>query len=181
MYIFLFHWRCRNKHAQNLRKIHTDKRVDNNLGEYTVQFPYTYNIEALPTDCQTSGQRIRYARVESNISKVILAKKAGISLGTLHFIENGLHKSIRIKILKLLAHALNRPAWFLGAYDFLPEKTLAEKLFKARRYRLMTVEDAAAYFGISIKTYRKWELNKSVPNESPKIDEFINILMKKTI
>lgn len=111
------------------------------------------------------------------MSKVVLAKKAGISLGALHFVENDLHKSIRIEILKLLSHALNRPAWFLGAYDLLPEKTLAEKLFKARRYRLMTVEDAAAYFGVSNKTYRKWELNKSVPNESSKVAEFINILL----
>jgi hypothetical protein len=115
------------------------------------------------------------------MSKVVLAKKAGISLDNLHFIENDLHKSIRIEILKLLSHALNRPAWFLGAYDLLPEKTLAEKLFKARRYRLMTVENAVTYFGVSIKTYRKWELHKSVPNESPQIDEFINILMKGTI
>ena len=155
--------------------------MDNNLGEYTVQFPYTYNIEALPIDCKTFGQRIHYARIESNMSKVDLAKKAGISLGALHLIENDLHKSIRIEMLKLLSHTLNHPAWFLGAYDLLPEKTLAEKLFKARRYRLMTTEDAAAYFGVSNKTYRKWELHKSVPNESPKIDEFINILMKKTI
>ncbi len=59
--------------------------------------------------------------------------------------------------IKAFSDYFGLPYYFIGAYDQLPDNTISERLRKGRFYRLMTLDEAAAFFGVSRRTYCKWE------------------------
>lgn len=63
-----------------------------------------------------------------------------------------------------LAPVLGVSIAHLGAYDAMPESTLAERIKKARYYRGMTIKEAAKGLGVYWTTWRDWE-HRRVPTE----------------
>ncbi|WP_207857892.1 helix-turn-helix domain-containing protein [Lucifera butyrica] len=113
----------------------------------------------------TPGERIRWARFEIGLDIVDVAREAGLCTGTISRIENGRAQTVEIETLRKLASVLNQPVWLLGCFDLLPEKTLAERIRKARLYHGLTKSEFAAKIGTNEKTVRLWERGKCSPTE----------------
>jgi transcriptional regulator with XRE-family HTH domain len=131
-------------------------------------------IYPLPeTAGKTIAERLHYIRLSRNLLLKDVAAAAGLSYNTVGGIESGKHTHIGFEtIIKLAASIDVSPAW-LAAFDSLPEVSCSEQLYKARMIRMMVIKDAAAFIGVSISTYRKWEKGNSIP-PAVKIEKFIH-------
>ena len=90
--------------------------------------------------------------------------------------ENGVHPP-SLKSLKKLSSCLNRPIYYFGFFEALPESTFGERLKKARLYRGLTKEEAALILGVDPKSISNWEMNRVLPSDKhlAKTHEFMKI------
>ncbi|WP_416235644.1 helix-turn-helix domain-containing protein [Paenibacillus sp. SGZ-1009] len=77
---------------------------------------------------------MRLARLAKNMTIQEVADRIQISTNSLSLIENGKSKPSLATIRKLSA-VFEKENWYLGAYEHIPEKTLGQRIRKARYYR----------------------------------------------
>ena len=111
------------------------------------------------------GIRIRKARLKKGYSLRQLSEVCNISQVCLTRIELG-NTGSNVKILAKLAKALDRPLEYIGAFDFLPEDCLQEKLAKAILMHGHFKTEAAAAIGIDVRTFRSFMKGKNIKNAS---------------
>lgn len=112
----------------------------------------------------TTGARVRQARIEKNMTIADLVRASGFSEFTIICIELNKVNPL-FSTLKTLGNVLGVPFYKLGGFDLLPEKTLPERIKKARLMRGMTKADYAKEIGVNQKTIRLWESGKNFPKE----------------
>ena len=110
-----------------------------------------------PEPGSTPAERLIYLRWLYNLTQAELAAIGGTTQFSLSDLENGHTTTFRPSTIKAISDHFHLPYWYLGAYDCLPEHTTAHRLYKARMYRLLTRDAAAAHFGVSTRTYHSWE------------------------
>lgn len=130
-----------------------DKRAGNCAGEVTI----TVDYPPAPSPGTTTQERIIYLQFRENMSQGELAAAGNTSKAAISKVVNNRHSVFCMDTIKALSNYFGLPYYFIGAYDQLPEGTIPEQLRKGRLYRLMTLDEAAAFFGVSYKTYHKWE------------------------
>lgn len=130
-----------------------DKRAGNCAGEVTI----TVDYPPAPSPGTTTQERIIYLQFRENMSQGELAAAGNTSKAAISKVVNNHHSVFCMDTIKALSNYFGLPYYFIGAYDQLPECTIPEQLRKGRLYRLMTLDEAAAFFGVSYKTYHKWE------------------------
>lgn len=156
----------------------TDMREDNNLDEFKVNVQYVSQTppKVLSTDYTTPGERIRACRQSKGWLIKTLAKKSGLSITGISYIENG-KSNPDLKTLKKLAEVLDVPVSHLSCYEMLPENTLMEKLEKARLYHGHTKKEMAHELGVSIKSIFAWQTGRQPGEKSmEKIKSYSDIL-----
>jgi len=101
----------------------TDKRSDHNLDKTTFEWSVNHTTETLA--CNTSGERIRWARRQKGWLIKTLAAKAGITPEGLSIIERkaGI---LEMKTLRELAVLLEQPIWYSGCFENMPEDTFSK-------------------------------------------------------
>lgn len=161
---------------QNIR---TDKRVSQPYGNYVIKREHT-PLKKLYShlDEESPGTRIRKARLDKNLYLYELAELAGLTPEEISHIERGFIKIPKPKTVKKLAKVLSKPIWYLGCYDKLPEKTIGQKLKKARLYHAHTLSDAAKYLGVNERSIRNWEKDarKPLPDNLKKLEKYFGVL-----
>ena len=110
-----------------------------------------------PEPGSTPAERLIYLRWLYGLTQEELAAIGGTTQFSLSDLENGHTTTFRPSTIKAISDHFHLPYWYLGAYDCLPEHTTAHRLYKARMYRLLTRDAAAAHFGVSTRTYHSWE------------------------
>jgi site-specific DNA recombinase len=130
-----------------------DNRADNCAGIVTTMADYP----PAPSPGTTQQERIIYLQFRENVSQPEMAAIGNVSTATISHIVNGRSESLCAASVKTISDYFGLPYYFVGAYDQLPEGTIGEQLRKGRLYRLMSINDAALFFGVSYKTYHKWE------------------------
>ncbi|MDQ0340842.1 DNA-binding XRE family transcriptional regulator [Caldalkalibacillus uzonensis] len=89
-----------------------------------------------------------------------MAELTGLTPQNIRNIEKDVYEcktGLKVATAKKLAKPLDKSIWYVGYYDKLTEKTLGQKLKKARLYHGHTLEEAAEYLGVDEKTIRNWE------------------------
>lgn len=114
---------------------------------------------AIPTK---AGSRIRQGRLKKDLQITELAKAAGISFMAMSYIERNIHAP-SLPTLKKLSALLDLPISYLGCFEDLPERTLGERIRKARVYNGMTIRELAAYFCVDAKSITSWENDRHKP------------------
>ena len=69
----------------------------------------------------------------------------------------------RLPSLRRLAEILDVTIAYLGCYEKLPDKTLGQKIKKARLCQGFTKTEFADKIGIDERTLRHWEMDKHIP------------------
>lgn len=114
------------------------------------------------TDKDTTGTRLRKARIAKNLTITDLSAKAGIAASTISCFESD--KTIATPItLKLLADVLEVTVAHLGQYEMMPEDTFGQKITKARYYQGQTKKEFAEMLGVNVRTIGDWEKDKRQP------------------
>ena len=131
------------------------------------------------TDYLSAGERITKLRNFRGWSKATLSTRAGLSVRIIQACEFG-RLPPSIFTAKKLADALRAPLWYVGGYDHLPQKTLAEKMEKARKYRGHTKEEMAAELGVNQKSIYNWSVKgiHPLPETEKKLSLYIAILRR---
>lgn len=137
--------------------------------------PFVQQHTLLPID--TPGQRIRAARIENHMTIREVASRIHISTNSLSLIENEKSKPSLATVRKLSA-VLQKEIRYLGAYEHMPEKTLGQRIRKARYYRGWIKQDLADYFKIEAKSVYNWEADRVRFSDETKkkLDSFFEIL-----
>ena len=65
--------------------------------------------------------------------------------------------------IRKLASLYNVPIWWLGCFENLPEKTFAQRVYKARIYHGMLWTEFALLIGVEMRTIEKWEKGRTMP------------------
>ncbi|MCY6372498.1 helix-turn-helix domain-containing protein [Clostridium ganghwense] len=110
----------------------------------------------------TTAKRIYEARIEKGLSIKRLAKLSQMDKTYLNKIELGGNVPSS-KIIKKLSLVLEKPIWYLGAYDKFPQNTLGERIYKCRLFYGYTQKEFAAVLGVLPETVRNWEKDISTP------------------
>jgi transcriptional regulator with XRE-family HTH domain len=105
----------------------------------------------------TSGERIRWARIQKGWLIKRLAAKVGINPATLSNIERKVVYSVEMKTLRKLATELEQPIWYLGCFENMHEDTFFEKIEKARCYHGHTKVEMASEIGVHARTIFDWK------------------------
>lgn len=92
-----------------------------------------------------------------------LAEKANLSLRTICLLENNTTAKASIKNLSILSKILEVPIPYLGCFENLPEKTLGQRITKARLYHGYTKKDFASLLNVNVSTIRYWERDDRKP------------------
>ena len=145
-----------------------------------VLFTTTHSHNPLDiTDSLSAGERITKLRDFRGWSKATLSARAGLSVRIIQACEFG-RLPPSVFTAKKLADALRAPIWYVGGYDRLPQKTLTEKMEKARRYRGHTKEEMAAELGVEKKSIYNWSVKgiHPLPETEKKLSLYIAILKK---
>ena len=131
------------------------------------------------TDSLSAGERITKLRDFRGWSKATLSARAGLSVRIIQACEFG-RILPSVFTAKKLADALRAPIWYVGGYDHLSQKTLAEKIEKARKYRGHTKEEMAAELGVEKKSIYNWSIKgiRPLPETEKKLSLYIAILKK---
>ncbi|MFK4164623.1 helix-turn-helix domain-containing protein [Paenibacillus lautus] len=111
----------------------------------------------------TPGLRIRAARNEANFTIRELAALAELTPETISMMENGVHPP-SLKSLRKISACLNRPIYYLGCFETLPEATFGERLKKARLFQGLTKDELAKKLMVDPKSILNWESNKLTPS-----------------
>ncbi len=112
----------------------------------------------------TSGARLRRARLAANMTIHELAATSGLSRATITAAEADRHQPGIIS-LRRLAAVLGCSVAHLGRYEDLPEDTLSQRITKTRLYHGETIEEFAKTLKINERTLRDWELGVRPPNK----------------
>ena len=90
----------------------------------------------------------------------------GTSTARISQIERGEigSRGLRVTTVKKLAKSLDKPIWYIGCYEKLPDDTYGQKFKKARLYHGHTQDEAAKILGVDEKTIRNWELDRKTPS-----------------
>lgn len=125
----------------------------------------------------TTASRIRKVRVEKGLTIRSLASSIGLTETSLISIENS-RTAPSLPTLRLLSEALGVTVAFLGCFGGLPERTLGERITKARMYHGLTKAEMAEQIGVDVKTLRHWENDLHEPLERYKdpIQFFLQML-----
>jgi transcriptional regulator with XRE-family HTH domain len=110
-----------------------------------------------PQPGTTQRERLIYLRWRENLTQGELAAIGGTTSASIGGVETGKFSSLQPPTLRAICDHFDLPYWFLGAYERLPERTLPQQLYKYRLYRLFDMSQAADFFGVSVRTYIKWE------------------------
>lgn len=131
------------------------------------------------TDSLSAGERITKLRDFRGWSNATLSARAGLSVRIIQACEFG-RLPPSVFTAKKLADALRAPIWYVGGYDHLPQKTLAQKIEKARKYRGHTKEEMATELGVSQKSIYNWEVKgmRPLPETKNLLSLYIAILKK---
>ena len=133
-----------------------------------------------PEHGSTPAERLIYLRWLYNLTQAELAAIGGTTQFSLSDLENGHTTTFRPSTIKAISDHFHLPYWYLGAYDCLPEHTTAHRLYKARMYRLLTRDAAAAHFDVSVRTYHSWEHGGSVGTIDPeKLASWIRVIKQQ--
>ncbi len=124
------------------------------------------------------GSRLRRTRLETQLTKVDLARAIGVTDRALWQIEEG-RSQASLPTLKRLAEKLNVSVAYLGGFENLPEETLPQKIKKARMWHGMTIKEFAAAIGVNEHSVGKWEKGKQYPSEDniTVLNKYIKILV----
>lgn len=109
------------------------------------------------------GSRLRQARIAKELTMTELAEKANLSLRTICLLENNTTAKASIKNLSILSKILEVPIPYLGCFENLPEKTLGQRITKARLYHGYTKKDFASLLNVNVSTIRYWERDDRKP------------------
>ena len=145
-----------------------------------VLFTTTHDHKPLDiTDSLSAGERITKLRDFRGWSKASLSARAGLSVRIIQACEFG-RLPPSVFTAKKLADALRAPIWYVGGYDHLPQKTLAEKIEKARKYRGHTKEEMATTLGVEKKSIYNWSIKgvRPLPETEKKLSLYIAVLQK---
>ncbi|WP_319403186.1 helix-turn-helix domain-containing protein [uncultured Anaeromusa sp.] len=131
------------------------------------------------TDSLSAGERITKLRDFRGWSKATLSARANLSIPIIKDCECG-RILPTVATAKKLADALRAPIWYVGGYDHLSQKTLAEKIEKARKYRGHTKEEMASELGINQKSIYNWSIKgvHPLPETEKKLSLYIAVLKK---
>lgn len=140
-------------------------RADNNSNDTIIKSTQLSKFANLPGQGNTPGERIRWARYKKGLDIVDVARMANLSEGNLSRIENSRGGGICVTTIKNLSTLLEQPIWFLGCYENLPEKTIGQRIRKARLYHGMTNKEFAESIGVNEKTVRLWESDLTKPSK----------------
>lgn len=110
-----------------------------------------------PSPGVTPQERLLFLQYQKNVSHEELARIGNTNTASISGVENGRFHTLRPATLRAISDHYSLPYSFLGAYDQLPDDTIAEKLLKGRLYRLVDQGKAAVHFGVDRRTYFKWE------------------------
>jgi transcriptional regulator with XRE-family HTH domain len=124
----------------------------------------------------TTGSRVRRARIANKMTIADLAKASGLTSFTISSVEHD-RVNPSLQTLKSLSSALGVSASSLAAFDQLPEKTFGERVKKARLISCMTKEQYAAHIGVNQRTVGDWESGKRMPRKSE--SEIISFISNK--
>lgn len=95
----------------------------------------------------------RVYQIRQKLSKTTteFAEMTGLSLPVINQLEKS-GKIVPIRTMKKLTKAFPQyPAWFIGGYDFMPERTLDERIMKAKMYRAHTLAETELAIGARIR------------------------------
>ena len=107
------------------------------------------------------ASRARWARIQKGLYIVDAARESGLTTATISKIENG--KPVELMTIRKLASLYNVPIWWLGCFENLPEKTFAQRVYKARIYHGMLWTEFALLIGVEMRTIEKWEKGRTMP------------------
>ncbi|KYH31338.1 transcriptional repressor DicA [Moorella mulderi DSM 14980] len=110
----------------------------------------------------TPGARLRRARLAKNMTIHDLAVATGLSVKTIGNLEANRTRAL-LPHLRVLAQVLNVPLYYIGCFENLPEKTLGQRIRKARVFHGLTKEELAQSIGVNPKTLQSWEQDKRKP------------------
>ncbi len=113
----------------------------------------------------TTASRIRKSRVEKGFTIRELASSIGMTETNIISIENS-RSTPSLPTLRLLSEALNVPVYYIGCFEALSERTLGEKILKARCYHGLTKSEMAELFEVDVKTIKNWESDTRNPLSS---------------
>lgn len=124
-----------------------------------------------------AGSRIRQGRINKDLLIAEVAKEIGISLTAHSYIERNIHAP-SLPTLKKLSALLDLPISYLGCFENLPERTLGERIRKARVYNGMTIRGLAVCFCVDAKTITNWENDRHKPSciKMKEINQYLSIL-----
>lgn len=128
----------------------------------------------------TSGGRLKAARIAKHMYLIDLASITGLCTRTIGLVES--NKQIASPpTLRLLSKALDVPISFLGCFEQLPETTLGNRITKARLYHGYTKREFALLLDVDVRTLFNWENDRFVPLDSHLnlLTGYIDILMKE--
>jgi transcriptional regulator with XRE-family HTH domain len=153
----------------------TDKSADNNVGIKPQILTKTVYPTQPTNPGSTIAERLYYSRNIKHLLLKELSEKATTCFQAISNVEHGKTKFMRPETLKRIASVLNVSPIWLAAYDTLPEDTIPKKIYKARMYRLCTIDDAAKFFACSNKTYILIEKGERLP-DSQKLGTWLSTL-----
>ncbi|WP_019851000.1 helix-turn-helix transcriptional regulator [Desulfitobacterium sp. PCE1] len=110
----------------------------------------------------TTGSRVRKARLAKRMTIADLVRASGLSEVTILGIEHNKVNPL-LSTLKTLGAVLEVPFYKLAAFDLLPKKTLPEQIKRARLMRGMTLSEYAKFLGVNVRTLRAWESGERMP------------------
>jgi transcriptional regulator with XRE-family HTH domain len=128
-----------------------------------------------------SNNRIKIARLKKGLTIEELAEKVGVSAPVISKFENN-HRIPKLNNLRKLAESLGVSVAYLGGFETLPEKTIAEKIKKTRLYYGLRQKEFAELLGVDEKTIRNWEAGTVKPTtEKLKILQSLFKVLKNSI
>ena len=146
--------------------LYTDKRAENNIDYYPLERSNNMPAWFLGHNWtgDTSGSRIRQARVAKVMTITDLATAAGMATATISDLEAD-KKSPAFLTLRKLSQVLEVPIAFLGCFEGMPEESLGQRITKARHYHGLMITEMAQAIGVNAKTLRHWEKSEQNPSQ----------------
>jgi transcriptional regulator with XRE-family HTH domain len=138
------------------------------------------NSSILYVETHSPSYRIKKSRIDKNLSLKELSSLSNISYNYITALESGRYKP-NFRVLNKLSQILDKPVFYLGCFEDMPEETSEDKFRKSRYYNGDTRKNLAVKLGLNEHTIKDWEekvfnpLNKFVE----KIENYMEILYKQ--
>ncbi|WP_082420327.1 helix-turn-helix domain-containing protein [Paenibacillus sp. A3] len=122
------------------------------------------------------GGRLRKIRQEKKLTVRDVSLMTGLTEATIMNIETG--KTVpSLSSLRTLSEYLDIPIYYLGCFEDLPERTLGERMRKARMYHGFTKKEISELLEVDVKTLYNWESDACKPYSH--YMQSINSILKK--